>query len=288
MALLRMAPNSCLKGFFCLSLTVVRVQVYPTNCLKEILKNLCMFKLQRLLWIILKICHSLWFLKIYLFIYLFILCLWAHCSCLQTPEEGIRSHYRWLWATMWLLGIELRTSGRAVSALNHWVISPAPCGFFCLFVCFTTVHVYKHAPWHVCGAQTALWIQVPFTLSWVLEVRFRHICCKCLSPLSSYSCGGKTWVGLGLPVGLCSESLSHQQVTSTTAQCCLACWWCKTCSWGCSLPSCQLSYRPERAPLPGECLHAATNHLLAPSHLFMEVLHNTFALTPSPAWCLRA
>jgi hypothetical protein len=38
----------------------------------------------------------------------------------DTPEEGIRPHYRWLWATMWLLGFELRTSGRAVSALNHW------------------------------------------------------------------------------------------------------------------------------------------------------------------------
>jgi hypothetical protein len=35
----------------------------------------------------------------------------------DTPEEGIRSHYRWLWATMWLLGIELRTSGRAASVL---------------------------------------------------------------------------------------------------------------------------------------------------------------------------
>jgi hypothetical protein len=42
-----------------------------------------------------------------------------------TPEEGIRSHYRWLWATMWLLGFELRTSGRAVSALNCWATSPA-------------------------------------------------------------------------------------------------------------------------------------------------------------------
>jgi hypothetical protein len=38
-------------------------------------------------------------------------------------------YYRWLWATMWLLGIELRTSGRAVSALNHWDISPAPVQF---------------------------------------------------------------------------------------------------------------------------------------------------------------
>jgi hypothetical protein len=27
---------------------------------------------------------------------------------------------------MWLLGFELRTSGRAVGALNHWAISPAP------------------------------------------------------------------------------------------------------------------------------------------------------------------
>jgi hypothetical protein len=31
-----------------------------------------------------------------------------------------------LWATMCLLGIEFRPSGRAVSALNHWAISPAP------------------------------------------------------------------------------------------------------------------------------------------------------------------
>jgi hypothetical protein len=38
----------------------------------------------------------------------------------DTPEEGIRSHYRWLWATMWLLGIELRTCGRVVGALNRW------------------------------------------------------------------------------------------------------------------------------------------------------------------------
>ena len=35
----------------------------------------------------------------------------------RPPEEGIGSHNKWLWATMWLLGIELRTSGRTVSAL---------------------------------------------------------------------------------------------------------------------------------------------------------------------------
>jgi hypothetical protein len=31
---------------------------------------------------------------------------------------------------MWLLGIELRTSGSTVSALNPWAISPAPLYFF--------------------------------------------------------------------------------------------------------------------------------------------------------------
>jgi hypothetical protein len=62
----------------------------------------------------------------------------------DTPEEGIGSHYRWLWATMWLLGIELRTSGSADSALNCWAVSPAhaatflqlcPCQPQCFWFC---------------------------------------------------------------------------------------------------------------------------------------------------------
>ena len=32
---------------------------------------------------------------------------------------------RQFWAAIWLLGIEPRFSGRGVSALNHWCISPA-------------------------------------------------------------------------------------------------------------------------------------------------------------------
>lgn len=40
------------------------------------------------------------------------------------PEEGTRFHYRQLWACLWLLGIELSISGRAVSTLNFWAISP--------------------------------------------------------------------------------------------------------------------------------------------------------------------
>jgi hypothetical protein len=54
------------------------------------------------------------FFKIYLFsAYEYTVAVFRH------TERGIRSHYRWLWATTWLLGIELRTSGRTVSALNH-------------------------------------------------------------------------------------------------------------------------------------------------------------------------
>jgi hypothetical protein len=52
--------------------------------------------------------------------------LYIQCSAyMYTPEESTRSHFRCLWATMWLLEIELRASGKAVSALNLWAISPA-------------------------------------------------------------------------------------------------------------------------------------------------------------------
>ena len=45
--------------------------------------------------------------------------------CYVYSVLSTRSHYRWVWATMWLLGIELRTSRTAVSSLNLWAISPA-------------------------------------------------------------------------------------------------------------------------------------------------------------------
>jgi hypothetical protein len=50
-------------------------------------------------------------------IYLFYV--WVFCMYTYMPENGIRSHYRWLWVTVWLLGNKLKTSGRADSALNH-------------------------------------------------------------------------------------------------------------------------------------------------------------------------
>jgi hypothetical protein len=49
----------------------------------------------------------------------------------DTPEEGVRSRFRWLWATMSWLRFELGTFGRAVGALNLWAISPAS------FICFS-------------------------------------------------------------------------------------------------------------------------------------------------------
>ena len=72
---------------------------------------------------------------------LFILYMWLHCRCLQTHQKRASDpHYRWLWATIWLLGIELRTFGRTVRALHCWAISSAPKIFFktfkCSFPCF--------------------------------------------------------------------------------------------------------------------------------------------------------
>ena len=61
-------------------------------------------------------------------------------------EEGTRFYYRWLWTTMWVLRIEPRTSGRADSALNLWVISPAHVWVFCLFVC-NVCHRYAWLLW---------------------------------------------------------------------------------------------------------------------------------------------
>jgi hypothetical protein len=62
------------------------------------------------------------------FIYLFYVCEYMSLSS-ATPEGGIRYYYRWLWATMWLLGIELRNR-RAISGLNCRAISTALGGYF--------------------------------------------------------------------------------------------------------------------------------------------------------------
>ena len=73
--------------------------------------------------------------KIYLFLFMLV-----HCHCLQTQKD-IRFHYRWLWANMWVLGIELRTFGRAVSAHSGWAISPAQVLRLCSCRFFQTLKV---------------------------------------------------------------------------------------------------------------------------------------------------
>ena len=47
----------------------------------------------------------------------------ACISVLRVADAGVTDS---LWAAMWVRGSEPRFSGKAVSALNHWAISPAP------------------------------------------------------------------------------------------------------------------------------------------------------------------
>ena len=47
-------------------------------------------------------------------------------AVLRHSRRGCQISLVWLWATMWLLGFELMTSGRAVSAPNCWAIAPGP------------------------------------------------------------------------------------------------------------------------------------------------------------------
>lgn len=92
-----------------------------------------------------KINHSffklLWFLSLFSFIY--ILCVWVFV-CLSvhhthSVSERIRrglqisqdwNPWRQLLTSRWVLGVELRSSGRAVSALIHRAIVPAPIKLF--------------------------------------------------------------------------------------------------------------------------------------------------------------
>jgi hypothetical protein len=62
-------------------------------------------------------------LCIFFKIYLFIICKYT-VAVFRYSWRGSQLSL-WLWVTMWLLGFELRTLGRAVGALYHWAISPA-------------------------------------------------------------------------------------------------------------------------------------------------------------------
>ena len=88
-------------------------------------------------------------------------------------EESIRLNYKWSQATMWVLGIELRTSGRAPNALNHWAISPAPpvnifknlficvC-FACTYVCRCTMLLKARNEW--------VELKILWAAMWMLQI----------------------------------------------------------------------------------------------------------------------
>jgi hypothetical protein len=59
---------------------------------------------------------------------------------LGLSSDSSDAHYRWLWATMWLLGIELMTSGRPVSSFKFWVISTAQTQVFSYPQHFHNIH----------------------------------------------------------------------------------------------------------------------------------------------------
>ena len=89
----------------------------------------------------------------------------------DTHEVG----HRWFWSFMWLLGIELGTSGRATSILNSWVNSSDPwfcfrgrvseCNHHCLRNCYIGQGVTNGK----CHYQTKIiWEAYPFDLCFTL------------------------------------------------------------------------------------------------------------------------
>ena len=113
-----------------------------------------------------------------------ILFLWVHCSYLQTYKKiPSVSHYRWLWTTVWLLGIELRTSARAASVLNCWAISLSspPCLFFnglMSFLMMLTDHrwglVYRNSDMEsVIPAPKKIYLTLTSTINYLQTLRER-------------------------------------------------------------------------------------------------------------------
>ena len=89
----------------------------------------------------------------------------------DTPEEG----HKWFICSMWLLGIGLRTSGRAVSILNCWAISSAPWFCFrgrvseCNLHCLRNCYIGQVVPNDKCHYQTKIiWEAHPCDLCFTL------------------------------------------------------------------------------------------------------------------------
>jgi hypothetical protein len=70
-----------------------------------------------------KFCLELYPIFIFLDSFIYFMYMNTLSRSSDTPEKGIRYHYRSLWPTMWLLGIELSNSRRVVIGLNCWAIT---------------------------------------------------------------------------------------------------------------------------------------------------------------------
>lgn len=101
--------------------------------------------------------HS--FLKSYL---LFIYMHWCFvCITYVSRCEGVRSwSYRQLWAAGWVLGTESSSIGRAVSALNHWAIFPAPYHNF-LWYMFSLARIGSQLKWTLDQETESLQLKAP-------------------------------------------------------------------------------------------------------------------------------
>jgi hypothetical protein len=100
------------KKFLFLFLRFIYLSIYLSIYLFIICVSLVWLRGKKFLFLFLRFIY----LSIYLFIYLFIYYMCVHCSCLQTLQKRASDFcYGWLRTTMWLLGFELRTFGRAVN-----------------------------------------------------------------------------------------------------------------------------------------------------------------------------
>ena len=85
--------------------------------------------------------------------------------CMSVWRCQIPWNWRQLWAAMWVLGIEPRSSGRTASALNHWADSPALVSFWNRVSC-----CLQWLQTHPCSPNwTQTWGSPPASSSQVLE-----------------------------------------------------------------------------------------------------------------------
>jgi len=107
-----------------------------------------------------------------------LICVYECFVCMYAciSEEGIRFHYRWLWATMyWLLGFELRAS-LAYRGCSKMVAGALGQGWLSCFVHIST-SLGSSLKWHHLFSLQSAWplhSTVSLVLSWIF-----YLCFKC-------------------------------------------------------------------------------------------------------------